>query len=192
MLLSCREALIPNVQIHALEPLVIQLVYLLVDVLRLLQRQLAVVAAGHALDASRIAILLRQVYAISSQSGIVLRLRFQVWLLLVLALLLRLWLYLVADYLTVQARQVVALLQTLDVVSGELVVVRVLVAVRMVNIDVRVIIVNNYDPTAVSNVVHVLRGVGLLLLLLLGSLLLGLHVVEVVLVQGLLRHAHLV
>ena len=192
MLLSCREALIPNVQIHALEPLVIQLVYLLVDVLRLLQRQLAVVAAGHALDASRIAILLRQVYAISSQSGIVLRLRFQVWLLLVLALLLRLWLYLVADYLTVQARQVVALLQTLDVVSGELVVVRVLVAVRMVNIDVRVIIVNNNDPTAVSNVVHVLRGVGLLLLLLLGSLLLGLHVVEVVLVQGLLRHAHLV
>lgn len=121
-----------------------------------------------------------------------LRLRFQVWLLLVLALLLRLWLYLVADYLTVQARQVVALLQTLDVVSGELVVVRVLVAVRMVNIDVRVIIVNNNDPTAVSNVVHVLRGVGLLLLLLLGSLLLGLHVVEVVLVQGLLRHAHLV
>lgn len=121
-----------------------------------------------------------------------LRLRFQVWLLLVLALLLRLWLYLVADYLTVQARQVVALLQTLDVVSGELVVVRVLVAVRMVNIDVCVIIVNNNDPTAVGNVVHVLRGVGLLLLLLLGSLLLGLHVVEVVLVQGLLRHAHLV
>lgn len=66
MLLSCREALIPNVQIHALEPLVIQLVYLLVDVLGLLQRQLAVVAAGHALDASRVAILLRQVYAIRS------------------------------------------------------------------------------------------------------------------------------
>lgn len=44
----------------------IQLVYLLVDVLGLLQRQLAVVAAGYALDASRIAILLRQVYAISS------------------------------------------------------------------------------------------------------------------------------
>lgn len=121
-----------------------------------------------------------------------LRLRFQVRLLLVLALLLRLWLSLVADYLTVQARQVVALLQTLDVVSGELVVVRVLVAVWMVNIDVCVIIVNNNDPTAVSNVVHVLRSVGLLLLLLLGSLLLGLHVVEVVLVQGLLRHAHLV
>ena len=118
--------------------------------------------------------------------------RFQVRLLLVLALLLRLWLSLVADYLTVQARQVVALLQTLDVVSGELVVVRVLVAVWMVNIDVCVIIVNNNDPTAVSNVVHVLRSVGLLLLLLLGSLLLGLHVVEVVLVQGLLRHAHLV
>ena len=162
----------------------IQLVYLLVDVLGLLQRQLAVVAAGHALDASRIAILLRQVYAISSQSGIVLRLRFQVWLLLVLALaLLLLLLHLVADYLTVQTRQIVALLQTLDVVSGELVVVRVLVAVWMVNIDVCVIIVNNNDPTAVSNMVHVLRSVGLLLLLLLGSLLLGLHVVEVVLIQ---------
>ena len=193
MLLRCREALIPNVQIHALEPLVIQLVYLLVDVLGLLQRQLAVVAAGHALDASRIAILLRQVYAISSQSGIVLRLRFQVWLLLVLALvLLLLLLHLVADYLTVQTRQIVALLQTLDVVSGELVVVRVLVAVWMVNIDVCVIIVNHNDPTTVSNMVHVLRSVGLLLLLLLGSLLLGLHVVEVVLIQRLLRHAYLV
>jgi hypothetical protein len=115
-------------------------------------------------------------------------------LLLVLALALRLLLllHLVADYLTVQTRQIVALLQTLDVVSGELVVVRVLVAVWMVNIDVCVIIVNNNDPTAISNMVHVLRSVGLLLLLLLGSLLLGLHVVEVVLIQGLLRHAYLV
>ena len=94
-----------------------------------------------------------------------LRLRFQVWLLLVLALvLLLLLLHLVADYLTVQTRQIVALLQTLDVVSGELVAVRVLVAVWMVNIDVCVFIVNNNDPTAISNLVLVLDGVELLLL----------------------------
>lgn len=68
MLLSCREALISNVQIHALESLVIQLVYLLVNILRLLQGQLTVIAARHALDAGRITILLRQVDAIGSQS----------------------------------------------------------------------------------------------------------------------------
>jgi hypothetical protein len=127
----------------------------------------------------------------------VLRLRFPVRrrLLLVLALVL-LPLYLVADYLTVQTGQIVALLQTLDVISGELVVVRILVAVWMVNVNVRVIIVNDNNSAAISNVVHILGCVGLLLLLLrlllLGSLLLGLHVVEVVLIQGLLRHAYLV
>lgn len=139
------------------------------------------VAAGHALNASRIAILLRQVYAIGSQSGVVLRLCFH-GLLLVLALVLLL-LHLTADYLTVQTGQIVALLQTLDVISGELVVVRILVAVWMVNVNVRVIIVNNNNSATISNVVHVLGCVLLLLLLLLlGSLLLGLHVVEVVLI----------
>ena len=155
------------------------------------------VAARHTLNASRIAVLLRQVYTICSQSGVVLRLRFPVRrrLLLVLALVL-LPLYLVADYLTVQTGQIVALLQTLDVISSELVVVRILVAVWMVNVNVRVIIVNDNNSAAISNVVHILGCVGLLLLLLrlllLGSLLLGLHVVEVVLIQGLLRHAYLV
>ena len=142
------------------------------------------VAAGHALNASRIAILLRQVYAIGSQCGVVLRLCFHVCrrLLLVLALVLLL-LHLTADYLTVQTGQIVALLQTLDVISGELVVVRILVAVWMVNVNVRVIIVNNNNSATISNVVHVLGCVLLLLLLLLlGSLLLGLHVVEVVLI----------
>ena len=66
LLLSCREALIPNVQIHALESLVIQLVYLLVNILGLLQGQLTVIAARHALDAGRVTILLRQVDAIGS------------------------------------------------------------------------------------------------------------------------------
>ena len=105
-------------------------------------------------------------------------------MLLVLALALRLLLllHLVADYLTVQTRQIVALLQILDVISGELVVVRVLVAVWMVNINVCVIIVNNYNAATIGNVVHVLRCVWLLLLLL-GCLLLRLHVVEVVLIQ---------
>lgn len=78
VLLSRWEALIPDVQIHALQSLVIELVYLLVYILGLLQRQLTVIATGHALDSSRIAILLRQVDAIGPQCRIVLRLRLHV------------------------------------------------------------------------------------------------------------------
>lgn len=58
MLLGCREVLVPDVEIHALDSLVIELVYLLVNILGLLQRYLRMVAAGHTLDASRIGILL--------------------------------------------------------------------------------------------------------------------------------------
>lgn len=65
VLLRGWEVLVPDVQVHALESLVIQLVDLLVDVLGLLQRYLRVVAARHALDAGWIAaVFLGQVDAV--------------------------------------------------------------------------------------------------------------------------------
>lgn len=86
--------------------------------------------------------------------------------------------HLAAHDLTIQPSQVIALLQTLNVISSELVVVRVLVAVWMVNVYISVVVVNDNNAATVSNVVHVLRSVRLLLLLLL-----CLDVVEVVLIQ---------
>ena len=65
MLLRGWEVLVPDVQVHALESLVIQLVDLLVDVLGLLQRYLRVVAARYALDTGWVAtIFLGQVDAV--------------------------------------------------------------------------------------------------------------------------------
>jgi len=93
------------------------------------------------------------------------------------------WLDPTVHHLIVQLGQIVALLQTLDVLLGEL--VRVLVeALRMMYIDIRIIIVNDHDPATARQLFHVLRIVRRVLLLLL--------LVDVVLVQRLLRHAHLV
>lgn len=65
VLLRGWEVLVPDVQVHALESLVIQLVDLLVDVLGLLQRYLRVVAARYALDSGWVAtIFLGQVDAV--------------------------------------------------------------------------------------------------------------------------------
>ena len=86
-------------------------------------------------------------------------------------------------HLIVQLRQIVALLKALDVLLREL--VRVLVeALRMMNVDVGVVVVDDDYSAAVGKLLHVLRVVGWVLLLLL--------LVKVVLVQRLLGHAHLV
>ena len=47
-------------------------------------------------------------------------------------------------------------------------VVRVLVAIWMVNINISVIVINNNNTATVGDMVHVLGGVGLLICLLLG------------------------
>jgi hypothetical protein len=87
-------------------------------------------------------------------------------------------------HLIVQLRQIVALLKALDVLLREL--VRVLVeALRMMNVDVGVVVVDDDYSAAVGKLLHVLRVVSWVLLLLL-------LLVKVVLVQRLLGHAHLV
>ena len=100
-----------------------------------------------------------------------------------LLLLLLITMHLITNDLAVQASQVVAFLEALDVVGGVLVVVRVLIDVWVVDVDVGVVVVNHDDAATVGDVVHVLGVLWLLLLLGLVRLLLGLHVVEVVLVQ---------
>lgn len=135
----------------------------------------ALVSIGHALDARIVAVLLRQVDAIGPHSRVVLGLR--------------LHLLHAIDHLVVQIGQVIALLETLYVILGEL--VGVLERIRMVNVDVRVVIVDHDDSAAVRQLLHILRSVTvcLMLLLLLSHLLL---LVDVVLVQGLFGHADLI
>ena len=65
---------------------------------------------------------------------------------------------------------------------------RVLESVRMVDIDVRIVVVNYYDSSTTCKLLHILRGVTIRLVLLIGLQLLllvlsQLLVVEVVLVK---------
>lgn len=97
-------------------------------------------------------------------------------------LLLLAGMHLISHDLAVQSGQVVTLLKALDVVGSVLVMMRVLVAVRMVNVDVRVVVVDHHDPAAVGDVVDILGALWLLLLLGLMRVLLSLHVVEIMLI----------
>ena len=101
--------------------------------------------------------------------------------------------HLAADELSVDACcEVIAVLKRLNVVRSVLVVLRVLVARRVMDVDVRVVVIDHHNAAAVRDVIHVLRPVILLLLRCLITLLLCLNVIQVVLIQTLLGHAHLV
>lgn len=91
------------------------------------------VAVRDGLDA-RVPVLLAQVDAVSPQRRIMLRLRLHV-------------LHPV-HHLVVELRQVVAVLEALNILLGKL--VRVLECVGVVDVYVRVVVVNDYDATAVG------------------------------------------
>lgn len=65
-------------------------------------------------------------------------------------------------HLVIQVGQVVGVLQALDVVLGEL---RILEGVRVVDVDVRVVVVYYNDAT--TELLHILRGVAWVCLLVL-------------------------
>lgn len=129
-----------------------------------------VVAIWHALDSGAVDVaFLGQVDAVGPHRRVVLGLRFHLRDLL---------------HLVIQRRHVVAFLQAVDSALGEL--VPILESVWVVDVDVRVIVVDDHDAATVRHLLQVLRGVAIGLLLLLHFR------VDVVLVEGLLRNVHLV
>ena len=101
--------------------------------------------------------------------------------------------HLTTNELTVDpSREVVAILERLNVVRCVLVMLRVLVAGRVMDVDVSIIVINHDNPTAIGYVVHILGPVILLLLRCLITLLLGLNIIKIVLIQTLLGHTDLV
>lgn len=154
VLLMILKVLILYVQIHTLQSLMIDLIDLLVDT----------IAVRDALDAA-LAILLGEIDAVGSHGRVVLGLRFHLH---------------AFDHLIVELSQVVGVLQALDVVLCEL--MRVLERVRMVDVDIRVVVIDDHD--AAAELFHVLRSVARVLLLMLGlSLLHLLLVLDVMLIE---------
>ena len=94
MLLRVSKVLLLHIQIHTLNPLMLNLVYLVIDFLLLLNQGLSLVSVWHALDAW-VSIVLAQIDAVGSQGWIVLCLRLHLHS---------------TNHLIVQMRQIIAIL----------------------------------------------------------------------------------
>lgn len=143
---------------------------LLINMLGLLQWNLTTIciATVDTLNSGWVIILLGKSDTVSPHRWILLRLGLQLLLLSLLR-----WMHMTSNKLSIESScQIVAVLQWLNVIWGVLVVLWILVACWMMDVNIGVVIIYYNNSTTIGYVIHVLWTIMLLLLRCLITLLL--------------------